>query len=423
MPKYTAEENATIDHIAKVFSESGSTFLVLNLDDPRIKDHLSIFCGGKVKGKISREHNIAISISRSDGTVTFANKTNVVDNDPVVDPTSVSVDPIVDPEPELEPKKSPKNVSAHKGYKPHKYVLPPFHADMIDALKDPSAPVIYGVGPTGTGKTTHMKHIAAELDMEFRSVNCRRDMDTASFTGDKTVDIDTDSGQNFVTFLDGPVIEAMKVGLDDDGNEIGRPALLVIDEAPMIPSWIAIGFNNLLESNDGRRKYVLTEDGGRVVRAHSGFRIVMLGNTIGRGITDLSGAGYTAQTEALDDSTLDRVCAVFEYGYHRRAEESIIREKVGDVEIYNKIVAFRDAMRKFRREGKLTIPFSTRLIVQLCDGYRVWGDIKKALRYTVLTKVSGISGDRKSYIEAILSEFSIDFGADSRDNDGDFDYD
>jgi len=413
MSECTKEEKETIGYVEKLMSDGGSVVLALGLDDPKIKDHISTLRKVRVKTKLGRHHDIGMSVSQSTNTVTFTKLTEV-DCDFVLN---------TEPEPELEPKKSPKNVSAHKGYKPHKYVLPPFHADMIDALKDPSAPVIYGVGPTGTGKTTHMKHIAAELDMEFRSVNCRRDMDTASFTGDKTVDIDTDSGQNFVTFLDGPVIEAMKVGLDDDGNEIGRPALLVIDEAPMIPSWIAIGFNNLLESNDGRRKYVLTEDGGRVVRAHSGFRIVMLGNTIGRGITDLSGAGYTAQTEALDDSTLDRVCAVFEYGYHRRAEESIIREKVGDVEIYNKIVAFRDAMRKFRREGKLTIPFSTRLIVQLCDGYRVWGDIKKALRYTVLTKVSGISGDRKSYIEAILSEFSIDFGADSRDNDGDFDYD
>jgi hypothetical protein len=193
------------------------------------------------------------------------------------------------------------------GSSTHTYVLPKFHNRMKALIQDESSLITCGTGGTGTGKTCHMRIMAKELGMKLFLINCKKDMDTASFIGEKTVSVDEKTAQNFVEFVEGSVIKAMVEGLDEDGNEVGAPGLLVIDEFPMIPSWIAIGFNNLLEGFSNKRKLVLDSDGGRVVESHSGFRIVLLGNTIGKGLNGINDANYTAQTDALDASTLDRI--------------------------------------------------------------------------------------------------------------------
>lgn len=236
--------------------------------------------------------------------------------------------------------------------------------------------------------THHLRVIAEELNMKLYLINCKKDMDTASFLGDRTIAIDEKSGQNHIVWKDGPVVKAMQEGLDETGNEIGEPALLVIDEAPVMPSHIAIGFNNLLENWSTKRRVVLDGDGGRVITSHSGFRIVMLGNTIGKGITDLSDASYTAQGDALDISTLDRIHVIFRYGYNRVAEEIILKEKIGNNSDVDKILKVRNMVREELKAGKITTPFSTRIIVQLADAYRVFdGNLGKAFYYTVLNKV------------------------------------
>jgi len=317
-----------------------------------------------------------------------------------------------------KPKREPKQ-KAKKVFTNHTFMKPPFHEDMKNMITDAASLICCGTGPTGSGKTSHMRLMAQELDMDLVLVNCQRAMEMSGFTGEKTVEPDEATQQSVIKFVYGPVVRAMRTGLDENGNEVGKPALLVIDEFATIPPWVAIGLNNLLEPGaDGRRKMVLLENGGEDVVAHSGMRIVLLGNTIGRGTT-MESADYTAQGDALDISTLDRISAIFRYGYYKDAEEQLLLEKIGDDEIVKKTIKFRDAVRSQRKQKGLRTPFSTRLLVQFADAYRVLGDIGKAMDVAVVSKL--MPEERAVYSETLFTVFGIDLNA-KVTNEMDFDF-
>jgi hypothetical protein len=179
------------------------------------------------------------------------------------------------------------------------------------------------------------------------------------------------------------VEQALTEGLDEQGNEVGTPGVLFITEAASMPAHVAIGINRLLESDDTRRTFVIDQDGGRVVRGHSGMRIVMAANTVGRGATGMEASAYTAQTDALDISLLNRISVCFRMGYDKEVERHILVEKVGDDRIVSMILKFRDAIRDHIRQGKLTSPFSTAHIVHIADMYRIFGNLGKALYYVM----------------------------------------
>jgi hypothetical protein len=150
-----------------------------------------------------------------------------------------------------------------------------------------------------------------------------------------------------------------------------------------MPAHVAIGINRLLESDDPRRTITLAEDGGRVVRSHSGFRIMLAANTTGRGATGMESAAYTAQMDALDISLLNRVAVCFRFGYDKNVKKHILTEKIGDDRVSKMVLKFRDAIRQHIREGKLTSPFSTAHIVHIADMYRIFGDLGKAIYLAV----------------------------------------
>jgi MoxR-like ATPase len=303
--------------------------------------------------------------------------------------------------------------------KNHTYVPPPFDADIFAILTDDVPHNIWLVGGSGTGKTEFVHHIAARMNRKVFQVNCREDMSTAAFLGDKTVEIDPDAKQNFIKFLEGPAIKAMQEGLDEDGNEVGEPGILFIDEAGACPAHIAIALNRLLETRKVRREVALDGDGGRVVRSHSKFRIICAANTAGRGITSLQDAVYTAQGDAMDIGTLNRITAFFRFGYNRAAEKSILQEKIGDDTVVAKALKIRDAIRDAMRQGKASTPFSTRTIVAIADLHRVLGDLPKAVYYACFGHV--LPEEKPIYNEAIMLATGVDVMA-KHESSGDMDF-
>ena len=181
---------------------------------------------------------------------------------------------------------------------------------------------------------------------------------------------------------------------------------------------MAHGLNRLFESDDPRRTIVIAEDGGRVVRSHPGFRIVVAGNTVGRGATDMAAAAYTAQHDALDISLLNRVAVFFRMGYDREVEKRILVEKMGDDKVARQVLAFRDAIRQAVREGKLTSPFSTAHVVHIADAYRVFGDLGKALYYAVMEYV--LPEERPIYNEQAMAVTGKDLLATYSQKDVDY---
>jgi hypothetical protein len=387
----TAEEQAAIEKVVMLV-DAGSQEYSWDHDD--VKDIIETIRKAKVKMEISHR-GIAIRFD------TASRRVHIIKIGGSVPETK--------PEPKIATptakKPEPKAKPGIPAFAPHKFHNPPFHNDIVRAISDPAGLVVCGVGPTGSGKSSHMAVVAEELGMEFFQINCRRDMEASGFIGEKTIEPDAETKASVVKFQYGPVVRAMRCGLDADGNETGKPGLLVLDEFPTLPSWLGMGLNNLLETRYPRRRLCIPENGGEVVYAHSGFRIVLLGNTIGRGVT-MESSEYTGQGDALDISTLDRVSVVFNYGYSKKAEEKLLIEKIGDDEIVNKMVKFRDSLRQARRDQGIRTPLSTRLLVQIADNYRVFGgDLGKALLYTMVNKT--MPQEKAVYMEQVMVHFGI----------------
>lgn len=303
----------------------------------------------------------------------------------------------------------------------HTYVVPALAADVIDALNDSASLVLWFKGPTGCGKTVLAHYLAERLGYQLVQVNCRPAMGPESFFGEKTLVVDEATGVNKVVWQDGPVVQAMQAGLDEAGNEVGKPGLLFIDEAAAMSTGVAIALNRLMESDDPRRTFVVDQDGGRVVRSHSKFRIILSANTNGRGATSMADALYTAQGEALDISLLNRVALTFRFGYSRKVEEHIVKEKVSEDRVLANLMKFRDAIRDHLRGGRLSTPFGTRQVVQICDAYRLYVDLAKAVYLAVFGKL--LPEERGVYNETLVTVLGPQGDMMARfENEADVDY-
>jgi MoxR-like ATPase len=265
----------------------------------------------------------------------------------------------------------------------HTYVPPMIAKDMISIMTDDASHVVWLTGPTQCGKDRLVHYVGRELGRKVFQINCRGDMGSEVFFGEKTITVDPATKQNVISFQKGIIEQAIMEGLDDQGNEVGAPGILFITEAASAPAHVMIGINRLLESDDVRRTLVIDQDGGRTVRSHSGLRIVLAANTIGRGSTGMEASAYSAQTSALDISLLNRIAVCFRMGYDRNVEQHILVEKIGDDRIAAQVIKFRDAIRETIKSGVLQTPFSTAHIVHIADMYRVFGDLGKAIYYVV----------------------------------------
>ena len=369
----------------------------VGLDDPVLEEVADQIHKSRVRLDLSME-GISVEIPKNGTTITF-NRIGAALSDPKT--------PVVKEEAKKaggstakEPKSRPKP-KRHQ----HSYVPPRMVKDIMDALIDEASHVLWFTGPTGTGKTVLAQYVAEQLGMELFQLNCFPGMTEEDFFGEKDLDIDEESKQNHIVYQDGVVVKAMQAGLDEDGQELGKPGLLFIDEAGALPV-NSIALNRLLESDDPRRTIVLSRDGGRVIRSHSKMRIIMAANTAGRGATDMAGSFYTAQMDAIDGSTLDRPSFVYPFGYDRKVEKHIAMEKLGDDKVVAQVLKFRDAIRDNIRAGKLSTPFSTRRIIQISDGYRVYNDLAKAVFYTVFGKL--LPEEKPVYNEIGVAQLGVD---------------
>lgn len=321
-----------------------------------------------------------------------------------------------------EPEKqaaTPVQAAAPKGKKSkHTYVPPPIAKDLLSVMVDDASHIAFLAGPTQCGKSTLVRYVAAETGRKLFQINCRGDMGSELFFGEKTVVIDEQTKSNKIVFQKGLIEQAMCEGLDEQGNEVGKPGVLFIDEIPSCPAHVAHGLNRIFESDDPRRTMVIAEDGGRVVRSHSGFRIILAGNTVGRGATSMESSAYTAQHDALDISLLNRVAVFFRMGYDRGVEKRILLEKIGDDKVVKTLLSYRDAIRQAVKEGKLTSPFSTAHLVHVADMHRVFGNLGKAIYYVIMEYV--LPEEKAYYNEQAVAMLGTDILKQYQQGDVDF---
>ncbi|WP_243385100.1 ATP-binding protein [Bacillus kexueae] len=112
-------------------------------------------------------------------------------------------------------------------------------------------------GPTGSGKTKLAETLSATYSQPMHSINCSVDLDAEALLGYKTIDY-VDEKQ-VISFVEGPVIKAMKQG-----------HLLYIDEINMAkPETLPI-LNGVLDY----RKTITNPFTGEVIRAKEGFGVI-----------------------------------------------------------------------------------------------------------------------------------------------------
>ena len=376
--------------------------LNLSMSDPVLAPMLPELQKAKTRILLSKKTGISTSIQLASNTVTF-----------MVLPTSGSAPAATaqisdDDQPTAAQPQPPEKVSRIPVPKrtQHSYRPPAMIKDIIDVLGDEASHVLWFKGPTGCGKTVAAHYICKALGRQLFQINCHYGMGPESLVGERSIAIDEKTGQNYIKYVEGTVVKAMQCGLDENGNETGTPGLLFIDEAGAMPTQVAILLNRLLESDDPRRTITLEHDGGRVVRSHSGFRLILAANTCGRGANSMSEAFYTAQTDALDISLLNRIAAVFRFGYDKEAEKSILMEKTGDDKVTRTVLKFRDTIRDYLKAGRLSTPFSTRHIVKIADLYRVFHDLPKAIYLAVMEQL--LPQECVIYNETIVSQLGKD---------------
>lgn len=186
-----------------------------------------------------------------------------------------------------------------------------------------------------------------------------------------------------MTWQDGPVVQAMQVGVDRETGEViegARAAVLIIDEADAAPPGVMMALQGLMErpdaNSDHRRTLILAEDGGRVIRAHPDFCIILTGNTYGYG--DMTGK-YARNVQ--DSSNLNRVDATFTFDFP-------------DIEKVFKDAALPDFNRKMKKffmlvqeaisKGNLQIDFGLRRLKALVRQLHLTGDFRESLKVTCL---------------------------------------
>lgn len=322
----------------------------------------------------------------------------------------------------------------------HKYVMPDF-ADEVDclmqqALKGRSHNTLL-TGPAGCGKSEFVREICKKNNFgKVFQVNGRDDMDSSDFFGEKTVVVDPISKQNFIQFKKGPLYQAFIEGteVDENGDQIlynkegkrvydesgnpkviGKPGVFFLDEfAALIPSVFLSVFNRAMEiprQIGASRCIEISADGGKVVKSHPSFVMFLAGNTVGKGTESDSQMGYTAQNNQMDDSTLDRITSIYEFGYNLDAEKNIAISKLNDDKLVYNLCRFRSEIRKQWVNGNVETLLSTRALVQICDLAVTFRNLRKDFLPLSIYR-SVFSGLRERECQAWNETIRLVFGVD-----------
>lgn len=335
------------------------------------------------------------------------------------------------------------------------YYMPAFAAKvrclLQDAIAKKHSANILLTGLAGTGKTEFVYEIAKESGFDtVYQVEGSEGLTASDFYGSLSVDIDRESSQNYTKFDKGPLYKAFihgtevdalgnQVLYDDNGNVttdgsgkpkvIGKPAVFFLDEfAAMLPEVFLGVFNRALEipRNEGESRSIeIPMDNGRVVKSHPGMVVFLAGNTVGCGNSGKYQMSYTAQSNRMDESTLNRITATFHFRYNRDAEQKIAISLLNDELDADLLLKLRDEMRKLYVNEQVERVFSTRDVRQVCElakSYKTGGIsdyLVEALRDNIFNQLP--ETDKPAWNQQINAIFNRDFMLEDAANAGGYD--
>ena len=349
-----------------------------------------------------------------------------------------------------------KNIVANNKVNGHKYEMPSFADEVRGLLKQAidgkhSCNILL-TGAMGTGKTEFVYEMAKEMGFaRVYQVNGSEGLTAFDFFGTMAVDVDPITKQNFTRFDKGALYNAFIEGteVDSNGNQIlynadgtintdgkgqpkviGKPAIFFLDEfAAMLPEVFLGVFNRAMEiprENGASRSIEITGDNGRVVKSHPGMVMFFSGNTVGTGNNGKYQMSYTAQSNRMDESTLNRISSSFKFGYNRKAEYNIALGLLNDDLEVAKLLNLRDKMRSMFKNEQIERVFSTRTLVQICNtakAYREMG-VKDWITKSIKTSVYEMlpENDKHAWNETVRAIWNVDYMQNEMNEKADYDY-
>jgi len=243
--------------------------------------------------------------------------------------------------------------------------------DVAEAIEHNERVFLYG--PSGTGKSSLVRQIAATVRRPVRRVSRNGETSVADFIGHWTV-----NGNRETVFVKGILPQAMLEGY-----------ILQLDEVDAMQPEVGFILQQILEPHG----HLLLNDTGEDITPHADFRLVATANTLGFG----SDSGlYSSGTRVLNFSWLDRWDVVVHIDYLPADDEvRLLHSRYPAVkkDLLTCMVKAASDLRQAHAQEQLSTVITTRRLLALCARLQRGNEFSRALQVCVLNKVP--SEDRK----------------------------
>ncbi len=231
------------------------------------------------------------------------------------------------------------------------YIFHESSRDIIVWFMNPTDP-LYVFGPTGSGKSSCIKQLAARLNYPVFEITGHGRMEFSDLTGHLSVK------EGNMVYEHGPLALAMRHG-----------GLLLFNEIDLIAPDVAAGLNSILEG----APLCIAENGGELIQPHPMFRFVATANTNGGG----DDTGLYQGTQRQNLAWLDRFM-LCEMGYPApEVEKKLLSASYAALpeEIAHKLVDYANEVRKLfmgesvhgNLNNAIEVTFSTRTLLRWAE--------------------------------------------------------
>jgi cobaltochelatase CobS len=256
------------------------------------------------------------------------------------------------------------------------YVFPLEETKMaLYALKSKDRTLL--VGETGTGKTSLVEQIAARLNYNVVKISFDGCITRQDLLGEKTVVPNPNGSGSVMQYQYGILVTAMQI----------PGTIIILDEWDTISSECSFVIQRVLQKEDG--KLLLLENGGEMIHLHPDNVIMATANTNGQG--DETG-NYGQGTKVQNYAQINRFGTTIRLHYLSEENEiKVMTNKFGNKLKKEDIVAFVKTVNSVREgyiNGNISVPLSTRDLVNWLTKHISLADIALAAKYAFLNRMS-----------------------------------